>query len=62
MIGRLQQCIFGNSGFVVGDRAREALLKLPQRWKKQLRCAAFPNAAWKSTRQLFHSSNNADGG
>ena len=25
----------GNSGFVVGDQERGALLKLPQRWKKQ---------------------------
>jgi len=33
---------FGNSGFVVGDREREALLKLPQRWKKQNAALLFP--------------------
>ena len=37
----------GNSGFVVGDREREALLKLPQRWKKQYAALLFPTLLGK---------------
>ena len=37
----------GNSGFVVGDREREALLKLPQRWKKQNAALLFPTLLGK---------------
>src|SRR5215813_8478172 len=45
----------GNSGFLVGKSGSGSAVEAAAAVEKAKRCAAFPTAAWKSKRQLFHS-------
>jgi hypothetical protein len=45
----------------VGVRERGGIVEAAASMEKAKRYAAFPTDAWKSKRQLFHSSNNAGG-